>query len=165
MVRGNIGESFVSGQEGLLRTYQCEFPLSHPKFATPQQKEFQVVLSEHSAFDPNLQKRRAETKTQLCKIGDHCFDSEDFHDMKHLKKFESSPDIINTRIGFEPKPAPVIKYVEHHDNYVVPANSAGFEKQADLFDENILPDLFFYKKYVKRGPNDPNVNQYNTAIY
>jgi hypothetical protein len=158
-------ERFVSGQEGLLRTYECRYPLSDPKFATPQQKEFQTVLTEHSALDPNLQRRRVETKTQLCKVGDHCFNSEDFHDTTHLKKFESSPDIINTRIGFEPKPAPVLKFIEHQDNYVVPANSASYEKPADLFDENILPDLFFVKKYVKRGENDPGVNEYNTAIY
>jgi len=158
-------ERFISGQEGILRSYECRFPLSHSKFATPQQKEFLTVMTEHSALNPNLQRRRKETQTQLCKIGDHCYNSEDFHNTEHLKKFKSAPDIINTRIGFEPKPAPVLKFAEHHNNYIVPANSASYEKQADLFDENIVPDLFFVKKYVKRNDNDPEKNNYNTAIY
>lgn len=162
----NKGESFVSGTEGILRLYDCPTAIDDPKFATPQQKEFQVTLSEHSAFDANLQRRRPELRTQRCKIGDQCFSTEEYHNTKQLDEFKSSPDIINTRVGFEPKEPPVIKYVQHQDNYVVPGNSASYEKQADLLDEHVLPELWFPRRYVKGGAGvTPSTHQYNTAIY
>ncbi len=159
------GETFVSGTEGILRTFDCPTAIDDPKFATPQQKEFQVVLSEHSAFDANLQRRRPELRTQNCKIGDQCFSSTEFHNTQKLKQFQSAPDIINTRVGFEPKEPPVIKYVQHADNKVVPGNSASFEKQADLMDEPILPELWFPRRFITNKADNPGTHKYNTAIY
>jgi hypothetical protein len=164
-IANRSGESFVSGTEGKLRTYDCHTAIDDPKFTTPQQKEFQVVLSEHSALDSNLQRRRPELRTQKCKIGDQCFSTTEYHNTQKLKNFQSSPDIISTRIGFEPKEPPVIKFVQHADNYVVPGNSASFEMQADLLDEHVLPELWFPRRFIGNKNNNPATHQYNTAIY
>ena len=89
-------EKFTSGDEKLMVAYDQIYPLNDPKYITPQQKDFQRVLSEHSALDPNMLKRRTDIKTQGCKSGEHCFDTREWHALNY--PFKSSPDIINTRI-------------------------------------------------------------------
>ena len=166
---GKSTESFTSGKEQLSIPYfdqlRCLFD---PKFITPQQKDFQISMSEHSALDPNLQLRRPELSTQKCRTdgSTHCFSSDDYHKQNYFRKFQSSPDVINTRVGFEPKPLPAIKYINHADNYVVPSNSTSREMRADLFDDIILPDLFFKKKMmIKKGQTHPDDHVFNTQIY
>ena len=137
-------ESFVSGDEKLTGRYDQIFPLDHPKYTTPQQKDFQIVLNEHSALDPNMQLRRPDIKTQMCKPGEKCFDTQEYSELNYSLK--SSPDIISSKIGYEPVPDPKTIYVRHSSNRVVPANSTSREMRADLFDDIVIPDLFFKQR-------------------
>lgn len=139
-------EKFVSGDENFIGKYDTIYPFDDPRYATPQQKEFQVSMCEHPALDYNLQKRRTEIKTQLCKKGDKCFSSKDYHEINH--NLESSPAIINTKIGLNKYPEPCVKYVNFEDTTVLPYNATSKEKRADLYDDGIIPDLFF-KRNIK----------------
>lgn len=159
------GEGFVSGEERLMSIYDQIYPLDHPKYTTPQQKDFQIVLSEHSALDPNLQNRRKDIRTQKCPIkGGHCFSTREWHALNYGQR--SAPDVINSQMEVDdPIPNEVV-YLKHSLDKVVPSNSTAREMRADLFDDIVLPDLFFKKKKViYRGEPDPNVRQYSTQIY
>jgi len=144
-----LKEGFVSGEEKLMNRYDEIYPLDHPKYTTPQQKDFQIVLSEHSALDPNMQLRRKDIATQLCKAGEKCFDTQEFHTITSYGQFKSLPDIINTKIDPEPGELPGAIYDRYEHNKIVPANSTSLEMRADLFDDIILPDLFFRRKVIK----------------
>lgn len=144
MKGGMVKESFVSGREKMAARYDQIMPLDHPKYVTPQQKDFQMVLSEHSALDPNMQNRRQELTTQQCQYGGKCFNTQEYHELNY--KMKSAPDILNTRVD-QPKPAPsCTRYLRHENNFVVPSNSTAREMRADLFDDIVLPDLFFERK-------------------
>ena len=54
--------------------------------------------------------------------------------------------MISSKIGFEPQPEPKVIYVRHSTNKVVPANSTAREMRADLFDDIVIPDLFFKQR-------------------
>lgn len=164
-------ENFVSGQEALISTYDQIYPLDHPKYITPQQKDFQIVLSEHSALDPNMQNRRRDIRTQRCQPNSkdvngnsHCFSTSEWHALNY--QWKSSPDIINSKVKLdEPKPDQVI-YARHQQEKIVPHNSTSKEMRADLFNEIILPDLFFkHKRVIKKGDPNPQDRNYATAIY
>jgi hypothetical protein len=79
----------------------------------------------------------------MCKLGDHCFNSEEFHELNY--KMKSAPSIISTKVNVEPRPPSCTKYMNYSTNKVVPANSTAREMRADLFDDIILPDLMFKK--------------------
>lgn len=164
-INGNeLDEGFVSGEEKLIATYDQIYPLDHPKYVTPQQKDFQIVLSEHSALDPNLQNRRKDIRTQHCALGGHCFSTSEWHALNYPNK--SSPDIINSQMGFGPKPPRSILYTRHQTEKVVPHNSVAKEMRADLFDEIILPDLFFrQRRVINKGEPKPEERQTQTEIF
>jgi hypothetical protein len=160
----NKSENFVSGTEGLTVTYDRIYPLDNPKYTTPQQKDFQITLSEHSALDPNMQNRRPDIKTQRCTLGTHCFSSAEWHALHHSTT--SSPNIINTKIGIDEQIPNTILYTRHNQEKVVPSNSTSKEMRADLFDDIVLPDLFFRKKMViNKGELNPQDRDYATKIY
>ncbi len=137
-------EKFISGHETLMTRYDQIYPLDDPKYITPQQKDFQIVLSEHSALDPNMQNRRKDITTQMCRLGDHCFDTQESHELRD--KFKSSPDVINSKVGYETQALPNALYERPQSNKVVPHNSVSRETRADLFDDIVLPELFFRRK-------------------
>lgn len=161
----STNESFVSGTEKMLVSYEENFPLDHPKYTTPQQKYFQQVLSEHSALDPNLQNIRPDIATQQCQSGTPCFETKEWHALNH--KTSSSPNIINSRVDHPESDAPVVKYQRHQGNKIVPANSRCKEMRADLYDEIILPELYFKRKvmYNPKTEAHPEERQYLTNIY
>lgn len=138
----NNKENFTNEQ--LLVAYDQIYPLDHPRYVTPQQKDFQIVLSEHSALDPNMQNRRPDIKTQKCTLGTHCFNSGEWHSLNYL--YKSSPDIINTQMGI-PKECPNVIYDRHnfYEN-VIPVNVSNMEARADQFTNIVVPDLFFKRK-------------------
>ena len=141
-------ERFVSGTETLAASYDQIYPLDHPKYTSPQQKDFQIAMTEHRAFDPNMH-------TQLCKIGDHCFDTQEYSDLNYL--YKSSPDIISSKVEHEPQPPAQTVYINHGTNKVVPSNSTSREMRADLFDDIVLPDLFFkHRRQLSPGPPRPS---------
>jgi hypothetical protein len=142
-----LKEGFVSGTEKLIARYDNIYPLDHPKYVTPQQKDFQIVLSEHSALDPNLQNRRQEVRTQMCRLGDHCFNTQEYHALNY--KTKSSPDILSSKINPEKPSLPDTIYERHNSEFVVPSNSTAREARADLFDDIIIPDLFFKQKSIQ----------------
>lgn len=158
-------ETFVSGTEKMLVSYEDNYPLDHPKYATPQQKYFQTALSEHSALDPNLQNIRKDIATQQCQTGTHCFASKEWHALNHPTN--SSPDIINTRVDHPPMPEPQVIYTRNLGNKVVPHNSTCREMRADLYDDLVLPELFFKKRVVYNPATQahPEEHQYLTNIY
>lgn len=157
-------ENFTSGMEGLTVTYDRIYPLDHPRYTTPQQKDFQITLSEHSALDPNMQNRRPDIRTQRCKIGSKCFSSAEWHALNHQKS--SSPNIINTKIEIDEEIPNTVLYVRHNQDKVVPGNSVSREMRADLFDDIVLPDLFFRKKVViDKGEQNPQDRDFATKIY
>lgn len=160
----DLDEGFVSGSEILMGKYDQIYPLDHPKYITPQQKDFQIVLSEHSALDPNMQNRRKEIRTQHCRPGTHCFNTREWHALNYQTK--SSPNIINSAVGFEAKPLSEVIYTRHNSEKVVPHNSVAKEMRADLFDDIVVPDLFFKKKRViTKGDPHPQERDYQTEIY
>lgn len=160
----DMNEGFVSGNEVLMGKYDQIYPLDHPKYITPQQKDFQIVLSEHSALDPNIQSRREEIKTQRCTPGVHCFNTREWHALNYSTK--SSPDIINSEIGFSDKQPREIIYTRHNSEKVVPHNSVAKEMRADLFDDIIIPDLFFkQRRVINKGDPIPQERDYQTEIY
>tara|TARA_R100001163_G_scaffold64135_2_gene57664 strand:+ start:2071 stop:2631 length:561 start_codon:yes stop_codon:yes gene_type:complete len=157
-------ESFISGDEQLLVSYDQIFPLDHPKYVTPQQKDFQIVLSEHSALDPNMQNRRPDIKTQGCALGSHCFNTNEWHALNYINK--SAPDVINSQMKIKDREAPPLIYTNINSEKVVPSNSVAREMRADLFTDIIIPDLFFRQKRVKRKQDPhPNERNYATKIF
>ena len=146
-------EHFVSGTEKLAGRYDQIYPLDNPKYITPQQKDFQIILNEHSALDPNMQFRRPEIATQKCKLGDHCFNTKEYSELT-TNRFKSTHDVINSKVRFEPQQEPDTIYVRHQSNKVVPANSTSREMRADLFDDIVLTDLFFKQRVeIEKQPN------------
>ena len=139
-------EHFVSGTEKMMNQYDQIYPLDDPRYTTPQQKDFQIVLSEHSALDSNMQERRKDIATQMCKVGERCFDTQEYHTLNY--KMKSAPDIISTKIDPEMGQLPWAIYDRHESNKVVPGNSTSKEMRADLFDDIILPELFFRRKTI-----------------
>lgn len=137
-------EGFVSGKEKMMVRYDRIYPLDNPRYTTPQQKDFQMVLSEHSALNKDLQDRREDIRTQLCTVGDKCFDTAEYHALNYHMR--SAPDIINSKITPTPPPPSNVVYLDHQDDLVVPSNTTAKEARADLFDDFILPDLFFKKR-------------------
>lgn len=134
-------EKFVSGEEEVVGQYSGIYPFDDPRYATPQQKEFQISLNEHPALDDNLQKRRTDIATQFCKLGEKCFNSAEYHELNYGSK--SGPAILNTKISVEPRVPPCVSYIRHEQNTVLPSNGASYEKRADLFDDVVITDLFF----------------------
>jgi hypothetical protein len=139
---GGKRENFTNEQ--LVVAYDQIYPLDHPRYITPQQKDFQIVLSEHSALDPNMQNRRLDIRTQKCAPGVHCFNTGEWHSLNYL--YKSSPNIINTQMGI-PKECPNVIYDRHnfYEN-VIPANVANTEARADQFVNIVVPDLFFKRR-------------------
>lgn len=169
-------ENFVSGTEKLLVTYDQIYPLDHPKYVTPQQKDFQIVLSEHSSLDPNMQNRRQDIRTQRCGVGSsltgsgkrrgigHCFSSREWHALNY--PYKSSPDIINSQINIPDDQVRPVLYAQHNQEKVVPSNSTSKEMRADLFDEIMIPDLFFkQRRVITKGQPHPQDKDYTTQIY
>lgn len=134
-------EKFISGLETPVARYDQILPLDDPKYVTPQQKDFQMSLSEHSALDPNMQSKREEVKTQLCTLGEKCFDTQEYHELNY--KMKSSPNIINSKVPLQKNPLPCVRYLRHEQNKVLPANAVSTEMRADLFTDIVIPDLFF----------------------
>lgn len=149
LLNNKCDENFVSGKEELISRYDQIYPLDDPKYTTPQQKDFQIVLSEHSALDPNMQLRRPDIATNKCKIGEKCFNIKEYHEINY--PHTSAPDIINSKIGFAEQRLPDSIYLEHHDDKVVPANSTSTEMRADLFTDIVLPELYFKTRQRKYG--------------
>ena len=148
---------FVSGTEKIIARYDQIYPLDHPKYVTPQQKDFQISLSEHSALDPNMQNRREDIRTQTCGTDVHCFNT---------AEYKSSPDIINSQIGYRKKPIRHVIYDDHNSEKVVPYNTIAREMRADLFTDIVLPDLFFKRRRViSKNAVHPDEREYQTAIY
>jgi len=137
----NNKEGFVSGLEGEVARYDQIYPLDDPRYTTPQQKEFQMAMSEHSALDPNMQFRRKDIQTQFCKVGEKCFDTQEYHELNY--KTKSAPDIINSKIGYQPHPRPCTRYLGHEEAPVLGSNAYNNEMRADLYQDVVLPDLFF----------------------
>lgn len=137
-------ENFTGNGEQLLVAYDQIYPLDHPRYVTPQQKDFQITLSEHSALDPNMQNRRTDIKTQKCGPGIHCFNTSEWHGLNYL--YKSSPNIINTQMNI-PKECPTVIYDRHnfYEN-VLPSNVPTTESRADQFVNIVIPDLFFKKR-------------------
>lgn len=169
-------ENFISGEEKLLTTYDQIYPLDHPKYVTPQQKDFQIVLSEHSALDPNMQNRRQDIRTQRCQTGanesgtgkrfdmGHCFSSREWHALNYPSK--SAPDVINSMINVPDNNRRTVIYNRHNQEKVVPANSTCREMRADLFDEIMIPDLFFsQRRMIKKSDPDPTDRNFATEIF
>ena len=162
--QSNDKENFTSGTEQLIVAYDQIYPLDHPKYVTPQQKDFQIVLSEHSALDPNLQNRRPDIKTQGCALDKHCFSTSEWHALNYL--WRSAPDVINSQVDIPKDKDPPVIYTRHNQEKVVPANSTAHEMRADLFDDIMIPDLFFKRRMVKRKKDPaPEDRDYATAIY
>lgn len=139
-----VTEGFVSGKEQMMVRYDRIYPLDHPRYVTPQQKDFQMILSEHSALNNDLQNRREDIRTQLCKVGEKCFDTAEYHALNY--QMRSAPDIINSKIDPTPPVPPNVVYMQHQDDFVVPSNTTAKEARADLFDDIMLPDLFFKQR-------------------
>lgn len=167
MINGGVmgsKENFVSGEEKLMVNYDQIYPLDHPKYVTPQQKDFQVVLSEHSALDPNLQNRRPDIKTTDCNMGSHCFNTREWHSLNY--QYKSAPDVINTLMKPKPVGPQPILYQRHESDKVVPFNSISREMRADLFDDIMIPDLFFsQRRMINKGEPHPDERSYATEIY
>jgi hypothetical protein len=149
-VRYPLQEHFVSGREGVLGKYDQILPLDDPKYMTPQQRDFQMVLSEHSALDPNMQNQRKEMQTQKCRLGEKCFDTLEYHELNF--KTKSAPNIISSKIGYEEKPQSCTRYLKNEQATVLPANAANNEMRADLFTDIVLPDLFFEHRRDAKCP-------------
>lgn len=157
-------ETFISGTEKMMVNYDQIYPLDDPNYINPQQKDFQVVLSEHSALDPNFQDRRQDIRTQKCRGGSHCFDSREWHALNYKNK--SAPDVINTKIPPEDIGPRSILYTRHNADKVVPFNSTSREMRADLFTEIMIPDLFFaQRRVINKGEPKPEDRTYATEIY
>jgi len=164
LINNGNKENFKSGTEEMTVSYDRIYPLDNSRYTTPQQKDFQITLSEHSALDPNMQNRRKDIRTQRCTLGTPCFSSAEWHSLNHPNT--SSPNIINTKLGFDEKIPNTILYTPHNQEKVVPSNSTSKEMRADLFDDIVLPDLFFRKKVViNKGDVNPQDRDYATKIY
>lgn len=147
----NNEENFVSGKENPTVKYDKIYPLDHPMYITPQQKDFQMVLSEHSSLDSNMQNIRPEIRTQQCELGAKCFNSREWHSLNYAGV--SSPDVINTKIDPSDNTPKDVIYRDLATHPVEARNQFSGEMSADLFDNLMIPDLFFGKRKQIRTHN------------